>query len=102
MAVEDKIAAIRREIEERAREASRTWEEYDYLASPPGGVFIYGVPLNEEEVAALCSALATQHPEYERSQWLNDSLSVSLRNAVKGYRPIAVAAIWEMLERGKK
>lgn len=78
MSTEDKIAAIRREVEER----HEAWYRQGNLADI-SEVVIYGVPLNEVEIEALRGLL-----------WLSDRLHDKYKEAAD--------VIWEMLERGKK
>lgn len=98
MSTEDKIAAIRGEVEERAENAD--WlPDANFIALATNGVVIYGVPLNESEILALRSAVAREHPDYYDQSKPDHG---ELLKAGQCWMGPSLAAIWEMLERGKK
>lgn len=78
----DKIAAIRREVEERALDVEKRCCSLALKATE--GVVIYGVPLNEGEIGLL------------------RSLIYGIRSEVTGSTKDGFEAIWAMFERGKK
>lgn len=85
MSAEDKTAAIRREVEERAIDPGRFCSPL--AARAADGVVIYGVPLAEEEAKLLRSVVAH----------VIAKVDVETESARE-----RLVAIWEMLERGKK
>lgn len=84
MSAEDKIAEIRRGVEERGREYINQ-THFTAAMEAVRGVVIYGVPLNEQEVRSLARAVKNA----------SDELSWCDGNGV-------FLSLLEMLERGKK
>lgn len=85
MSTEDKTAAIRREVEERALDVEKRCCSLALKATE--GVVIYGVPLGEEEIWELRNTVEA---------------SIALDKSFGSGPSGALLAILEMLERGKK
>lgn len=92
-------------------------EQFDLLPTTENaraaveGVVIYGVPLNEEEIAALHSAIAREHPDYDAARLMSKEAYAeeqrlgdqgALLEAGSSWSGGSLMAIWEMLERGQR
>jgi hypothetical protein len=88
MSTEEKIAEIRQQVAERARNKGAACKCSRCLAAHcRKGVVIYGVPLEEEEIVELRD-LVIDHRFRFGFSWAERYPNLS--------------AIWEMLERGKR
>lgn len=94
MSTEDKIAAIRREVEERRREwVPDTNGARDMLAHHASeGVVIYGVPLSEQETEKLLHCITAKMVVGQHLAGISGMAAPDDRD---------IMLLREMLERGK-